>query len=136
MEKGIRGRLPNGDPNPIDIHVGRRLRVRRIELGITQEKLGATLRITFQQVQKYENGINRLGASRLFDAARALNVEVGYFFDGLDGEGDSLTQIPQENLRAETRVMALIKQYRELPERFQKTLLMIAKALGEEAKEA
>jgi transcriptional regulator with XRE-family HTH domain len=68
-------------PHPVDMHVGLRLRQRRTLLGITQEKLGDALGLTFQQVQKYERGTNRIGASRLFHLSRLLTVPVGYFFD-------------------------------------------------------
>ena len=68
--------------HPVDVHVGRRLRLRRTILGMSQESIGKTVGITFQQIQKYERGINRMGASRLFDFARALGVSVSYFFDG------------------------------------------------------
>lgn len=67
--------------NPIDIHVGTRVRVRRMLLGMSQERLGELLGLTFQQVQKYEKGINRIGASRLHELGRVLGVSVGYFFD-------------------------------------------------------
>src|SRR5688572_10163347 len=67
--------------NPIDIHVGSRVRFRRMLLGMSQEKLGERLGLTFQQVQKYEKGINRIGASRLFDLAQVLGVPVQFFYD-------------------------------------------------------
>jgi len=76
-------------PNPIDLHVGSRVRMRRILLGMSQEKLGEALALTFQQVQKYEKGTNRIGASRLQQIAKILNVPPGFFFDGApapDGE--------------------------------------------------
>ncbi len=69
-------------PNPIDKHVGSRVRMRRILLGLSQEKLGEALDLTFQQVQKYEKGTNRIGASRLQQIAQILNVSPGFFFDG------------------------------------------------------
>ncbi len=69
-------------PNPIDKHVGARVRMRRIMVGMSQEKLGEALGITFQQIQKYEKGTNRIGASRLQAAARILAVPVNYFFEG------------------------------------------------------
>lgn len=71
------------NPNPIDVHVGQRVRLRRTLLGMSQEKLGDALGLTFQQVQKYERGANRIGASRLFDLAKALQVPIGFFFDDL-----------------------------------------------------
>jgi transcriptional regulator with XRE-family HTH domain len=70
-----------GSPNAIDVHVGSRVRLRRTLLGMSQEKLGDALGLTFQQVQKYERGANRVGSSRLFDLTRILDVPVSYFFD-------------------------------------------------------
>jgi transcriptional regulator with XRE-family HTH domain len=72
------------NPNPIDIHVGRRLRLRRTLLGMSQERLGELLGLTFQQVQKYERGANRIGSSRLFELGQILDVPVSFFFDDLD----------------------------------------------------
>jgi len=72
-------------PNPIDIHVGSRVRLRRMMLGMSQDKLGESLGITFQQVQKYEKGTNRIGASRLQNIARILTVPVSYFFEDAPG---------------------------------------------------
>ena len=70
-------------PNPIDVHVGSRVRFRRMLLGMSQEKLGEKLGLTFQQVQKYEKGINRIGASRLFDLSQVLGVPVQFFYEEL-----------------------------------------------------
>lgn len=69
--------------NAIDLHVGQRVRLRRTLLGMSQEQLGAELNITFQQVQKYERGTNRISASRLWDIGQILDVSVGYFFDDM-----------------------------------------------------
>jgi transcriptional regulator with XRE-family HTH domain len=69
--------------SPIDVHVGSRIRLRRTLLGLSQERLGDALGLTFQQVQKYERGINRVGASRLFDLARVLDVPISFFFDDM-----------------------------------------------------
>jgi transcriptional regulator with XRE-family HTH domain len=71
-------------PHPVDREVGLRVRMRRKELGVSQERLADALGITFQQVQKYERGANRISASKLWEIARALNTPVGYFFEGLD----------------------------------------------------
>jgi transcriptional regulator with XRE-family HTH domain len=71
-------------PNPIDIHVGSRLRTRRRMLGMSQEKLARAFGLTFQQIQKYEKGVNRMGASRLQQAADLLGVTVPFFFEGAD----------------------------------------------------
>lgn len=67
--------------NPMDVHVGGRVRMRRMLLGMSQEKLGEQLGLTFQQVQKYEKGVNRIGASRLFEMAKVLGVPVQFFYD-------------------------------------------------------
>ena len=72
-------------PNPIDTHVGARVRLRRMMLGMSQEKLGEHLGITFQQIQKYEKGTNRIGASRMQAIARVLSVPVGFFFEDAPG---------------------------------------------------
>ena len=76
-------------PNPIDIHVGSRIRLRRTMLGMSQEKLGESLGITFQQIQKYEKGTNRVGASRLQNISSILNVPVSFFFEDAPGESSS-----------------------------------------------
>jgi transcriptional regulator with XRE-family HTH domain len=81
VRRSGRGRTPSGKPNPIDAHVGARVRLRRTLLGMSQEKLGEAIGLTFQQVQKYERGANRIGASRLFDLSRVLDVPVSYFFE-------------------------------------------------------
>jgi transcriptional regulator with XRE-family HTH domain len=73
------------DPNYIDVHVGARIRMRRQLINMSQERLGELLGITFQQVQKYEKGSNRISASRLFYASKTLGVPVQFFFDGLPG---------------------------------------------------
>jgi transcriptional regulator with XRE-family HTH domain len=75
------------EPNPIDVHVGSRVRLRRLLVGMSQEKLGEQLGLTFQQVQKYEKGTNRIGASRLYEVSRILNVPVQYFYEEM-AEGD------------------------------------------------
>ncbi len=79
-------------PNPIDLHVGARIRTRRKILGVSQEKLAESLGLTFQQVQKYERGANRVSASKLYEIAAALQTQIAYFFEGLadpaeNGEG-------------------------------------------------
>lgn len=80
----IRGRLSDGTPNPIDLYVGTRVRMRRSLLGMSQERLASELGVTFQQVQKYERGLNRIGASRLWDLAQVLGVSVDFFYQDID----------------------------------------------------
>ncbi len=83
-------------PSPIDIHVGSRIRLRRTLLGMSQERLGDALGLTFQQVQKYERGMNRVGASRLFDISRVLDVPISYFFDDMpEGMSESPVSGPR-----------------------------------------
>ena len=93
-----RGRTPDGGPNPIDTHVGNRIRLRRQLLGYSQEKLASLLGLTFQQVQKYEKGMNRVGASRLWDMGKVLGVPISF-----------------PMLRQET--IELVKAYYKLPNR-------------------
>ncbi len=81
-----RDRRRTGGPNPIDVHVGSRMRLRRTLLGMSQEKLGMAIGLTFQQVQKYERGANRIGASRLFELSRALDVPVSFFYDDMPAD--------------------------------------------------
>ena len=82
-----RGRRVRGEgPHPVDIHVGSRIRMRRTLLGLSQEKLGDALGLTFQQVQKYERGANRVGSSRLYEISRILDVPISFFFDEMSGD--------------------------------------------------
>ena len=78
------GRRKSNGPHPIDVHVGSRVRLRRNMLSLSQEKLGEAIGLTFQQVQKYERGANRIGASRLMELSRVLDVPVSFFFDETD----------------------------------------------------
>lgn len=83
-------------PDPVDVHVGKRLRLRRTLLGLSQEQLGGAVCVTFQQIQKYERGSNRISASRLYDIARVLGVEVAFFFEDI-GQ-DVTAHRPTQNL--------------------------------------
>lgn len=84
MEKQMKNvKYRSENPDPIDVHVGARLRLRRNLAGFSQEQLGKSLGLTFQQVQKYERGTNRMGSSRLFQVAKILSVPVAYFFEDL-----------------------------------------------------
>src|SRR3569833_3990171 len=88
---------PDRGPNPIDRHVGLRIRMRRKELGISQEKLAESIGLTFQQVQKYERAANRVSASKLWEMSRALTTSISYFYEGLGAGGE----IPGSNLPRE-----------------------------------
>ena len=87
-------------PSSVDVHVGERVRARRRLLGMTQERLAELIEVTFQQVQKYERGANRISASKLFAIAVALEVSVGYFFEGLDGEAAAEAGSPERTVQA------------------------------------
>jgi transcriptional regulator with XRE-family HTH domain len=84
---------PLGTPNPVDVHVGSRVRLRRTLLGMSQEKLGQAVNLTFQQIQKYERGANRVGASRLYQLSRILDVPVSYFFEDMPDTVASLQHL-------------------------------------------
>ena len=85
-----------GKPNPIDVHVGSRVRLRRTLLGMSQEKLADAVGLSFQQIQKYERGTNRIGSSRLYQFAQVLDVPVSFFFDGMPTEGPAKPQMASE----------------------------------------
>ncbi len=85
------------NPNPVDLHVGARIRMRRKLLGVSQERLAEQLQLTFQQVQKYERGANRVSASKLYEIARALEAPVAYFFDGLADTGQATSSADAGN---------------------------------------
>ncbi len=131
-----------GKPNPVDVHVGSRVRLRRTLLGMSQEKLGEAIGLTFQQVQKYERGANRIGASRLFDLSRVLQVPVSYFFEDMsdDVAASSPGQIrgmAQEHDTYEPDPMAkretleLVRAYYKITDpHVRKRLFEMTKALG------
>ena len=88
MEICVRVIVPKKQASPIDVQVGTRVRLRRMLIGMSQEKLGEMLGLTFQQVQKYEKGVNRIGAGRLFQVAHILVVPIDYFYEGVNGMGE------------------------------------------------
>lgn len=106
-------------PNPIDIHVGARLRLRRTLLGLSQEKLGEAVGITFQQLQKYERGSNRISASRLYTLSQVLGVPVSFFFDDLylpEHEGENVSiindfQSKEVDALAKRETLELVRAY-------------------------
>jgi transcriptional regulator with XRE-family HTH domain len=136
-------------PNPIDVHVGKRLRLRRTLLGMSQERLGELLGLTFQQVQKYERGANRIGSSRLFELGQILDVPVSFFFDdmadasrpvpggsripGLAEEGARFQhETDDEDLPLDKReTLELIRAYHRIGDpAVRKRLFELTKALG------
>ena len=121
--------------NDIDLHLGKRLRRRRRLLGLTQQQLAAAVGIRFQQIQKYECGANRISAARLWQLSEALNVPVGYFYDGLS---DNAAHTPVETreergesgeVLARKETLDLIRAYYQLDERPRRRLLDLAKSL-------
>ncbi|MEZ5783045.1 MAG: helix-turn-helix transcriptional regulator [Rhizobiaceae bacterium] len=128
-------------PNPIDIHVGGRIRMRRNMLGMSQEKLGESLGITFQQVQKYEKGTNRVGASRLQDIASIMNAPVAFFFEDAPGsEGASSTGRLEESpsgfamdFTSNSEAMALNRAFVKITNaKTRKRIIELVKALAED----
>ena len=137
-----RGRTASGSPNPVDSHVGSRIRLRRTLLGLSQEKLGNAIGLTFQQVQKYERGLNRVGASRLWDLSRVLGVQVSFFFDDIDdsianqsprmmaGLEEEITEYDQDPMtRKET--LELVRAYYRIPDsKVAKRIFELVKAMS------
>ncbi len=138
-------RWPTGTPRPVDIHVGSRVRLRRTLLGMSQEKLGDAVKLTFQQIQKYERGANRIGASRLHELSRILDVPVSFFFDdmsdaviaaepygpGLSDQGQTPFD-PDPLSRAET--LDLVQAYYRITDpKVRKRLFELTKSLASSA---
>lgn len=109
--KASRGRTPMGEPNPVDVHVGERIRLRRMVLGYSQEKLANMLGLTFQQVQKYEKGMNRVSASRLWDIGKVLAVSMDFFY--MDMGEDVALQSPRTFSMQEPEVPFLREEHVE-----------------------
>ena len=107
----------DGGPNPIDRHVGLRIRLRRKELGISQERLAEAIGLTFQQVQKYERAANRVSASKLWELARALNTTVAYFYEGLPMEGsvERATRPQMEDFLLSAEGIELARYFPQIP---------------------
>ena len=111
-----------GTPNEMDVHVGQRLRVRRSLLGLSQEKLAESIGLTFQQIQKYERGTNRVSAGRLFELSKVLDVPVSYFFEqyGQSSQGSSgnlgladndQEEFKQEDVMSSKETLELVRVY-------------------------
>jgi len=123
--------------HPVDVHVGKRVRHRRWMVGMTQQQLGEAVGIKFQQIQKYETGMNRVSASRLWDIAKAMDVDVRFFFEGIE-EGvtdsapeDMKTESPQMqgDLLADKEALELVRSYYSIPENQRRRLFDLARAL-------
>jgi transcriptional regulator with XRE-family HTH domain len=117
-----------GRSQDVDRHVGARVRERRIMLGLTQQQLADLIGVTYQQAHKYERGINRVSAGRLYEIAQVLSVPIGYFFDGLDEEG------PRAVSARERMCLELARNFAQIPnERHQEALSQLARVLAASA---
>lgn len=125
--------------HPVDVHVGKRIRHRRWMVGMTQQQLGEIVGIKFQQIQKYETGMNRVSASRLWDIAAALDVSISFFFEGLDAsESDMVHQATSADklkgdLLADKEALELVRSYYAIPEPQRRRLFDLARVLSESA---
>jgi len=117
--------------HPVDVHVGKRVRHRRWMVGMTQQQLAEKVGIKFQQIQKYETGMNRISASRLWDIADALSVPISFFFEGLNAEGD--TDAPAADMMADKEAMELVRSYYAIPEEQRRRLFELARVLSDAA---
>jgi transcriptional regulator with XRE-family HTH domain len=128
-------------PATVDVHVGARLRQRRKYLGMTQQQLASELGLTFQQIQKYERGANRVSASKLYELARALGVTISYFFEGLPdpGRGDGGLQAPPTGPEIQAFLLTsegleLVSLFPRLPRsRLRRLILELVRVAAEEA---
>ncbi len=124
--------------HPIDVHVGKRIRHRRWMVGMTQQQLAAQVGIKFQQIQKYETGMNRVSASRLWDVGVALSVPVAYFFEGMEAEGSEGHTEAEANglpndLLADKEALELVRSYYAIPENQRRRLFELARVLSDSA---
>jgi len=101
--------------HPTDVHIGRKMREKRVALGMSQAALAEQLGITFQQVQKYESGANRIGGSRLWDISRVLREQIGYFYEGL-GEGKNASKSAEDTLPLSKQTLELARAINSIPE--------------------
>ena len=132
-------------PNPVDVHVGTRVRLRRTLLGMTQTGLGDAIGLTFQQVQKYERGVNRIGSSRLYDLARVLEVPINFFFDEMPkdvaakygGVSRGMAEGAEEfdpDIVSRRETLELVRAYYKIESpQVRKRLFEMVKALGKSA---
>jgi transcriptional regulator with XRE-family HTH domain len=118
--------------HPVDVHVGKRIRHRRWMVGMTQQQLADQVGIKFQQIQKYETGMNRVSASRLWDIADALGVSISFFFEGLS-EGAATADAAPDNMMADKEALQLVRSYYAIPEAQRRRLFDLAKVLSQAA---
>lgn len=115
----------------VDVHVGKRIRHRRWMIGMTQQQLAEAVGIKFQQIQKYETGMNRVSASRLWDIARALDVPVSFFFDGLHEEGTA-TEV-EGDILGDKEALQLVRAYYAMPAAQRRQIFELARVLSDAA---
>jgi transcriptional regulator with XRE-family HTH domain len=123
-----------GVPDPVDVHVGSRIRIRRLLIGMNQETLAKALGLTFQQVQKYEGGANRVSASRLSQIAEVLGVPISYFFSDIDLTGDEpdATELEARERMQRPDVIDLIRSYYSIGDaRIRQQFLDMVKAVAQ-----
>ncbi|RBI68440.1 transcriptional regulator [Roseovarius sp. TE539] len=124
--------------HPVDVHVGKRIRHRRWLAGVTQQQLAEHVGIKFQQIQKYETGANRVSASRLWDIAEALDVDVSFFFEGLEHAQDQEkrangSRSAPADLLGDKEALDLIRSYYAIPENQRRRLFDLARVLSDVA---
>ena len=120
--------------HPVDTHVGQRVRHRRWMIGMTQQQLADAVGIKFQQIQKYETGMNRISASRLWDIGDALDVPVSFFFEGLSEAGaDEAGLAVKGDILADKEALELVRSYYAIPENQRRRLFELARVLSEAA---
>ena len=125
-----------GERHPVDVHVGKRVRQRRWMVGVTQQQLAERVGIKFQQIQKYETGMNRISASRLWDIAHALNAPVSFFFEGLEGAGGEAAAAAggmPGDVMADREALELVRSYYAIPEAQRRRLFDLARVLSDVA---
>lgn len=118
--------------HPVDAHVGKRIRHRRWMVGMTQQQLADKVGIKFQQIQKYETGMNRVSASRLWDIADALGVGIAFFFEGLDDARES-ARASESDFMADKEALELVRSYYAIPEAQRRRLFDLARVLSDAA---
>lgn len=121
--------------HPVDVHVGKRIRHRRWMNGTTQQQLAESVGIKFQQIQKYETGMNRVSASRLWDIAKVLSVPVSFFFEGLDTQptADGSNGDMPGDILTDKEALELLRSYYAIPENQRRRLFDLARVLSEAA---
>ena len=119
--------------HPVDVHVGKRIRHRRWMVGMTQQQLAERVGIKFQQIQKYETGMNRVSASRLWDISDVLSVPVSFFFEGLGDEAAPSDATLPGDILADREALELVRSYYAIPENQRRQLFELARVLSDAA---